>query len=134
MEVEANEQHEREMTTFFSLLNSIAWVLDDLVSAKDPNTNIRENEESIDHLLDTIQQWLGDRSDDYVASLRKFGGKDAYVALWMKGRGMAIDVTYYCARCVHEDTCNRDGKRIRGKGPDADIKECFERKTSILDN
>ena len=129
---EQQEQHEREVTTFFSLLNSAAWVLDDLIGSKDPNQHIKDNEGPIDQLLNTIQEWLGDRSDDYVAALRKFGGKDAYVALWMKGRGMAIDVTYYCSKCVHEERCAREGKRI--KGPDSNIDDCFERKTSILDN
>ena len=126
------EKSEREMTTFYSLLNSAAWLIDDLVSSKDPYQNIKDNAATIDMLLGNVETWLNEHSEKYVESLRRFGGKDAYIALWMKGRGMAVDLAYYCSKCRHEQTCNQQGRRF--KDPTADINTCFERKLQTRDN
>ena len=126
------EKSEREMTTFFSLLNSAAWLIDDLVGSKDPCQNIKDNSAVIETLLENVSLWLSEHSEKYVESLRRFGGKDAYIALWMKGRGMAVDLAYYCSKCRHEQTCNQQGRRF--KDPTADINTCFERKLQTRDN
>jgi hypothetical protein len=131
MQMDQEEINEREQTTFFSLLNSAAWVLDDLVCCEDPVKNIEDNKVGIDNLLEGIATWLDSKSDEYVASLRKFAGQEAYIALWRKGEGLAIDVSYYCNRCIHQtDPTKPCSRRIPGH----DIEECFERKPSTRDN
>lgn len=124
---------EREVATLYTLLTTASWLLEGMVdfSNGDPATYIENERDAIELFLESSSTVLSSLTDQYMKITQAISSpSEGAVAVWVKGKGLAVDVAYYCARCKHEQSCEMEGKRMKHNT----IEHCWERKLTVRDN
>jgi len=122
---------EREVATLYTLLTTASWLLEGMIEGTDPKDYIESERDAIELFLDSSSNVLSSLTDQYMKITKAISDPaEGAVAVWVKGKGLAVDVAYYCARCKHEQTCEMEGKRMKHNT----IEHCWERKLSVRDN
>jgi len=125
------ETLEREVATLYTLLTTASWLLEGMVEGTDPTGYIETERDAIELFLDSSSNVLSSLTDQYMKITKAITGQsEGAIAVWVKGKGLAVDVAYYCARCKHEQTCEMEGKRMKHNT----IEHCWERRLAMGDN